>query len=51
MKRAKEIATPSNDIDESKVARLQKMIDAGEYRVDAEAIADKLLDEHLKMPT
>lgn len=51
MKRAKELATPSSDIDESKVARLQKMIDAGEYKVDAEAIADRLLDEHLKMPT
>jgi len=48
--RAKELATPSNDIDEAKVARLQKLIDAGEYKVDAEAIADRLVDEHSKMP-
>lgn len=50
MKRAKELATPSNDIDEAKVARLQALIDSGKYKVDAEAIADRLLDEHSKMP-
>lgn len=50
IKRAKELATPSNDIDEAKVARLQALIDKGEYKVNAEAIADRLLDEHSKMP-
>jgi negative regulator of flagellin synthesis FlgM len=49
IKKAKELATPSNDIDEAKVARLQKMIDEGKYKIDAEAIADRLLDEHMKM--
>lgn len=49
MRKAKELATPSNDIDEAKVARLQKLIDEGKYKVDAEAIADRLLDEHMKM--
>jgi flagellar biosynthesis anti-sigma factor FlgM len=48
--KAKALATPSSDIDEAKVARLQKMIDEGSYKVDAEAIASRLLDEHSKMP-
>lgn len=51
IKKAKELATPSDSIDEAKVARLQAMIDAGKYKVDASAIADRLLDEHTKMPT
>ena len=50
MMRAKELATPSDSIDEAKVARLQKMIDDGNYKVDAGAIADRMLDEHAKMP-
>ncbi len=51
IKKAKELATPGNDdIDEAKVARLQAMIDSGGYKVNAEAIADRLLDEHTKMP-
>lgn len=49
MARAKELATPSDSIDEAKVARLQRLIDSGQYNVDAEAIADRLVDEHLKM--
>jgi negative regulator of flagellin synthesis FlgM len=50
IKKAKELATPSNDVDEAKVARLQALIDKGQYKVNAEAIADRLLDEHSKMP-
>jgi negative regulator of flagellin synthesis FlgM len=50
MRKAKELATPSDSIDEAKVARLQKMIDEGNYKIDAEAIADRLVDEHMKMP-
>lgn len=49
--KAKELATPSSGIDEAKVARLQKLIDQGNYKVDAEAIADRLLDEQSKMST
>jgi len=48
--RVKELATPNDGIDEAKVARLQKLIDAGKYKVDAEAIADRLVEEHSKMP-
>ncbi len=49
IKKAKEMATPANGIDEAKVARLQSLIDSGRYKVDADAIADRLLDEHSKM--
>ena len=28
--------------------RLQKMIDEGKYNIDAKAIADKMVDEHLE---
>ena len=48
MQKAKAIATqPENN--DAKVARLQKLIDAGEYKVDSEAVADKLVNEHLLM--
>lgn len=49
IKRAKELATPSNEIDEAKVARLQALIDSGKYKVDAEAVAERLLGEQTKM--
>jgi negative regulator of flagellin synthesis FlgM len=49
MQKAKDIAS-NGDIDEAKVARLQKLIDEGKYKTDAKAIADKLVDEHLSIP-
>ena len=46
MQKAKAIA--SKDVsDDAKIARLQKMIDEGKYKVDAEAVADRLVNEHL----
>lgn len=48
--KAKEIAK-DDSIDEAKIARLQKMIDGGEYKIDAEAVADKLVNEHLLLPS
>jgi negative regulator of flagellin synthesis FlgM len=51
MKMAQEIASTPSTVNEAKVARLQKLIDAGEYKVNAEAVADKLVDEHLLMST
>jgi negative regulator of flagellin synthesis FlgM len=39
-----------NDVDEAKVSRLQKLIDEGKYHVDADAIADRLVDSHLEIP-
>ncbi len=45
MKKAKEIAMATPDVDEEKVARLQKLIDAGQYSVDAKDVAEKMVDE------
>lgn len=47
MKKIKELATAAPDVDEAKVARLQKLIDQGKYNVDAESVADKMVDEHM----
>lgn len=47
MAKAKEIAGQPMSVDEAKVARLQKMIDEGKYKVDADSVADRLVDEHL----
>lgn len=45
IKKAKEIALAAPDIREDKVAKLQKLIDDGKYKVDAKDIADKMVDE------
>lgn len=45
IKRAKELALAAPDIREDKVARLQKLIDEGNYKVDAKDVADKMVDE------
>lgn len=47
MKKMKEIATNTPDVDEAKVARLQALIDSGNYKVDAESIANRMVDEQL----
>ena len=48
MQKAKAIAS-LDTVDEAKVARLQKLIDDGNYKVDSKAVADRLVDEHLMM--
>lgn len=48
MNRIKELAKAAPDIDEAKVARLQKQIDEGTYKVDAKSIADKMVDDHIE---
>ena len=47
LKKIKEMAMAAPDIDQSKVDKYQKLIDAGQYKVDAKAIADRMVDEHL----
>ncbi len=47
-KRIKEIATAAPDVDEAKVAKFRQLIDEGKYKVDAKAIAERMVDEHLK---
>lgn len=46
IRKAKEIATNAPDVNEAKVARLQKLIDEGKYKVDAGEIAGKMIAEH-----
>jgi len=43
----KELATAAPDVDAAKVEKFRKMIADGSYKVDAKAIADKMVDEHL----
>ena len=50
MKKAKELAKNANVDNSEKIARLQKMIDEGSYKVDADKVADRLVDEHLRTP-
>ncbi len=47
-KRIKELAMAAPDVDEAKVAKFRKLIDEGNYKVDAKSIADKMVDEHLE---
>lgn len=47
-KRIKELAMAAPDVDEAKVAKFRKLIDEGKYNIDAKAIADRMVDEHLE---
>lgn len=49
LQKAKDIASDQS-VDEAKVARLQKMIDEGKYKVDAQGVADKMVDAHMSFP-
>jgi len=46
-KKAYEIAKGGSEVDEARVAKFQALIDSGNYKVDSEALADKMVDEHL----
>jgi negative regulator of flagellin synthesis FlgM len=48
-RRIKELANAAPDIDEAKVAKFRELIDGGKYKVDAKAVADRLVDEQLSM--
>ncbi|WII70674.1 flagellar biosynthesis anti-sigma factor FlgM [Bdellovibrio sp. 22V] len=48
-KRIKELATAAPDVDEAKVAKFRQLIDDGKYKIDAKAIADRMVDEHLEI--
>lgn len=50
IKKATEIAK-EDKVDEAKIARLQNLIDNGRYNIDAAKIADRLVDEHINMPS
>lgn len=47
-KRIKDLAMAAPDVDMEKVERFRKLIDDGKYKVDAQAVASKMVDEHLE---
>ncbi len=49
MAKAKQVAQDTPDVREAKIAELKEKIANKSYRVDANAIADKLVDDHIKL--
>lgn len=47
MKKIKEIAMAEPPVNADRVAHFQKLIDEGKYKVDAKAVADRMVDEQL----
>ena len=47
---AKAVANNTPDVRAEKIAELKRRIADNSYKVDNEAVADKLVDEHLRMP-
>jgi negative regulator of flagellin synthesis FlgM len=47
IKKIKELAKDSPDVDMDKVEKFKKLIAEGKYKVDAKAVADRMVDEHL----
>ena len=45
---AKEVASAASDVREDRIAELKRRIESGSYKVDADAIADRMVDEHLR---
>src|ERR1700737_2701696 len=45
--KAKAVANDAPDVREEKIAALKARIADGKYKVDADAIADRMIDEHL----
>lgn len=48
MQQASRIAKETPEIDEAKVMRLRERISGGNYQVRGDALADKILEEHLR---
>lgn len=49
MARAKQLASEAPDVREAKIAELKERIQNKNYNVSADAIADKLVDDHIRM--
>jgi len=45
---AKEVAQAAPDVREEKIAELKRRIAAGQYNVDPDAVADRLVNEHIR---
>ena len=46
---AKSVADGTPDVREEKIAELKRRIAAGQYKVDNDAIADRMVDDHIRM--
>jgi len=44
---AREVAAKAPEVREDRIAELKKKIASGNYQVNAQAIADKMVDEHM----
>ncbi len=49
VRQIKESAMAAPDVDMAKVEKFRKLIDEGKYKVDAKAVADRMVDEHLML--
>lgn len=49
MAKAKQLAVESPDVREAKIAELKERIQNKKYNVGADAIADKLVDDHIRL--
>lgn len=47
LKKIKELANSAPDVDMNKVEKFKRLIAEGKYKVDAKAVADKMVDEHV----
>ena len=47
VRKAKELAQAAPDVDMDKVDKFRKLIDEGKYKVDAKAVADRMVSEGL----
>jgi negative regulator of flagellin synthesis FlgM len=45
--KAHAVASSASDIRADKIAELKKRIAGGEYKIDSEAVADKMIKEHM----
>lgn len=48
MAKAKSVAQQTPDVREEKVAEIKRRLAEGRYKVDPQAVADRMVDEHLK---
>jgi negative regulator of flagellin synthesis FlgM len=46
-KKIKELALAAPDVDQAKVEKFRKLIEDGKYKIDANAIADKMVDDEM----
>ncbi len=46
LQKAHDVAAKTPDVREEKIAELKRRIAAGQYKVDADAVADKMISEH-----